>query len=420
MAGAENNEPINEMSGPSPAGSRLSTEEAANRLGVKKETIYAYVSRGILGRQKAVDGRASTFDADEVDRLRRQRVGEHPGRLEAPVTTAVADVRDGHVAYRGRTVRSLAAANVGYEHAAALLWDQPAIDDWSAPTELIDAVGTAIAALPKTATLIDKLLAATVMAGARDPFRHDRDPVSSTTSIRRLVAATAQALPKLKTVNDRTASTIAEHLWPRLTTSVCTDAWVLDRTLMLLSDHGMASSTLAARIAASTRAGAHAWIIAGLGALNGPLHGAAGRSVHELLHRAEQLGVDAAIAEVLRTNGKVPGLGHFVHRTQDPRFELMMEFLADSTLSPKRLAIIDDVIEQTKERIAVPHNIDFSLGSFTYAAGMAPDAGELIFAVARISGWVAHALEELDQAPLRFRPIGRYEALRPRPAPPPM
>ncbi len=402
----------------SPSGGRLSTEEAAARLGVKKETIYAYVSRGILGRQKAVDGRASTFDADEVDRLRRQRLGEHPGRLEAPVTTAVADVRDGHVAYRGTAVKDLAADGVGYEQTAALLWNQPPIERWSASPELITAVRDAMRVLPGEATLIDKLLAATVVASAHDPFRHDRDPFSSTTSVRHLVAAVTEALPAQKKATESSSTTIAERLWPRLTNSARTNSWVLDRTLMLLADHGMASSTLAARIAASTRAGAHAWVIAGLGALNGPLHGAAGQAVHELLERAEQVGVDAAIAEVLRTNGKVPGIGHFVHRTTDPRFELMMDSLVTSTLSPKRLAIIDDVIEQTQERIAVPHNIDFSLGSFTYAAGMSADAGELIFAIARIAGWVAHALEELEQAPLRFRPIGRYDSSRPRPAPP--
>ena len=399
----------------------LSTEEAAARLGVKKETVYAYVSRGILGRRKAVDGRASTFDANEVDRLRRQRLGERRGHLDTPVTTAVTDVHDGYVAYRNTTLEELAASGAGYEKAAALLWEQPHVDHWAAPSDVYDAVRTAMAALPDRATLIDQLITATVMASAKDPFRNDRDPQSATTSIRHLVAAAIEALPLKEPTRKTTPKrdpTIAQRLWPRLSPTPTHHGSILDQALMLLADHGMASSTMAARIAASTRSGPHAWVVAGLGALNGPLHGAAGRAVHLLLQRAETSGVEDAIAEELRLNGKIPGLGHFIHRTRDPRFDIMMRSLQSSKLPKKRLTVVKSVFERTGERVAVPHNIDFALGALTYAAGMSADAGELIFATARISGWIAHGLEELDQAPLRFRPIGRYEPLRPRPAPP--
>ncbi len=396
---------------------RLSTEEAAARLGVKKQTIYAYVSRGILTRQKAVDGKASTFDADEVDRLRRQRLGGHPGRLEAPVTTAVADVRDGIVQYRGRSIIELAKTSTSYEEAAGLLWSTTSDEPWLAPEALIDAVAHAVDVLPTEATLIDRLLAATVMAAAHDPFRNDRNRTSAATSMQHLVASTVEALPLLKESKRRPTGSIAERLWPRLTTASRTNAWLLDQTLMLMADHGMASSTVAARIAASTRAGPHAAVIAGLGALNGPLHGAASRAVHELLLAAERDGTESAIADALLVHGKIPGIGHFVHRTSDPRFEIMMASIDRSTLSETRRGVVNEVIALTSNRITAPHNIDFSLGSFTYVAGMHVDAGELIFALARIAGWVAHTLEEYEQAPLRFRPVGRYDPLRPRPAP---
>lgn len=396
---------------------RLSTEETAARLGVKKQTVYAYVSRGILSRQKAVDGKASTFDADEVDRLRRERLGGHPGRLEAPVTTAVADIRDGVVEYRGRSITELVDNGTTYEQVAALLWDVPDAGPWTAPTSIIDAVAGAAQALPAEATLIDQLLASTVMAAALDPFRNDRRRQSAATSMRHLVAAATEAIPLRKSATFTKQASIADRLWPRLTTAARSNAPVLDQTLMLMADHGMASSTLAARIAASTRGGPHAAVIAGLGALNGPLHGAASRSVHELLVDAERSGPEAAIANVLRANGKVPGIGHFVHRTFDPRFSIMMRAIEESTLSRQRMAIVHDMIERTSDRINAPHNIDFSLGSLTYVAGMEADAGELIFAMARIAGWVAHTLEEYEQAPLRFRPIGQYNPLRPRPAP---
>lgn len=413
---------------------RLSTEETAARLGVKKQTVYAYVSRGILSRERAVDGKASTFDASEVDRLRRARLGTRPGRLAAPVSSAVADVRDGVVSYRGTTLEELAASATTFERAAEILWDVPHGDDWTAKTELVGAVSKAMRQLPAQATLIDQLLAGVVMASAHDVFRDQRTRSSAASSMRTLVVAIVEALPTRTGTTEpprrhsgkpasRAAEpsdsprSIAERLWPRLTPQPETDAFVLDQALMLLADHGMATSTLAARLAASTRAGPHGAVIAGLGALNGPLHGAASRSVHVLLEQAEEEGPEVALSETLRNDGVIPGIGHFIHRTSDPRFDIMMSSIAQSSLDSERRAVVEDLVARTSDRISAPHNIDFALGSFTYAASMKPDAGELIFALARIAGWVAHALEEYEEAPLRFRPIGRYRPNRPRPAP---
>ena len=160
-------------------------------------------------------------------------------------------------------------------------------------------------------------------------------------------------------------ASIAERLWPRLSTEAKSNASVLDRALMLLADHGLASSTVAARIAASTRGGPHASVVAGLGALNGPLHGAASQAVHELLVAAGTHGVDQAIAETLRSNGKIPGIGHFIHRTHDPRFSLLIDVLSASTLPVARIDVVNKVIEQTQARVSVPHSIDFALGSLS-------------------------------------------------------
>lgn len=396
---------------------RLSTEETAARLGVKRETVYAYVSRGILSREKAVDGKASTFDEHEVDRLRRRRLGGRPGRLETPVTTAITEVTDGHVAYRGRALDDLASESTTYEQAAELLWGVGSTPIWSAPRGMVEPITRALAQLPRSATLIDQLLTATIIASTHDPFRDERSASSATTSMRHLIASSVEAFPLGRSRPAARDASIARRLWPRLTTATRSNSSLLDQTLMLLADHGMASSTLAARIAASTRAGPHAAVIAGLGALNGPLHGAASRSVHDMLVHAHETSGETAIAEVLRTRGRVPGIGHFVHRTRDPRYEIMMSSLTDSTLDEKRLAVVIDMVDRTAERINAPHNIDFALGSLTFAARMNPEAGELIFALARIAGWVAHALEEYEEAPLRFRPVGRYDERRPRPAP---
>ncbi|MFQ5558679.1 MAG: citrate/2-methylcitrate synthase, partial [Acidimicrobiales bacterium] len=85
----------------------------------------------------------------------------------------------------------------------------------------------------------------------------------------------------------------------------------------------------------------------------------------------------------------------------------------ESRLDARRLDVAHQVIGRIAERGAAPANVDLALGTLTYAAGMDEHAGEVIFAIARSAGWLAHALEEYDAPALRFRPVGRYVGTRP-------
>ncbi len=388
-------------------GERISAAEAAARLGVKRETIYAYVSRGLIHSQRHIDGKSSTFDPAEIDRFRRRKAGGRPGRLEVPVASSITEVVDGSIRYRGEPLGDLAAAGVSYEQVAGLLWDGRLSEHvaWTTTPTLAGAVRRAVAALPAHATETDRMMAGVVAAGAVDPFRDDRSAEGATATGRRLIRAIVDSLPERGTTDD---DRIAHRLWVRLADGP-DEGWpLLETVLVALADHGMATSTLAARLAASTRAGPHAVVLAGLGAVAGPLHGAASRTVHELFVDAEAHGADAAIAEIMRRDGKVPGLGHFIHTTSDPRHALIFDALADADAPDERLDVVASVISLTSERIPVPPNVDLALGALTYVTGMGPDAGEVVFAIARTAGWIAHALEEYQETPIRFRPVGRY------------
>ena len=396
---------------------RISAAEAASRLGVKRETVYAYVSRGLLHSQRHLDGKSSTFDPAEIDRFRRRKADDRPGRLEVPISSAITELGDGHVAYRGHTLEELVAAGHSYETVAELLWsgDLAPADPWRARHGVEAAVRRAGKALATHATPTDRMMAGVVAAGATDPLRDDRSVDGATDTARQLIRAIVDSLPVVAgagTATETDSDRIAERLWVRLTAAERAHWPLLETALVILADHGMATSTLAARLAASTRAAPHAVLLAALGPLAGPLHGAASRTVHLMFQDAEAHGAEAAIAEVMRRDGRVPGIGHFIHKTRDPRHDILFDVLADHPVDEPRMDVVASVLALTSDRIPAAPNIDLALGAMTYISSMSPDAGEVVFAIARSAGWIAHALEEYDEAPIRFRPVGRFVARR--------
>jgi len=172
-----------------------------------------------------------------------------------------------------------------------------------------------------------------------------------------------------------------------------------DAALVLLADHGLAVSTVAARVAASARANLYAVVSAGLGALDGQYHGTAPTLAYDFLARAKHdpLG---ALSDHLRTGTGVPGFGHKIYRTRDPRAQALFALLDDHPI----MQVVDTIAAHTK---SFP-NSDLALAALSHAHNLRPDAGEALFALARIVGWTAHALEEYAAPALRYRAPGIY------------
>jgi citrate synthase len=436
---------------------RLSTREAADRLGVKPETLYAYVSRGLLGSVRAPGGRGSTFDPAEVDALadrsRRTRPGglppaPPPGAPPAELRTGITLIGEGHYWYRGVDAVALAGA-YGYEAAAEWLWTgrlDPATR-FTVPPTTAEAATRAAGALPAGCALTDRLRAAVVAAAAADPLRFDLAPAAVLERARGLVATMVAALPlaggepgphpeERVDAADGSASggggrtpapgagtdagsageSLAGRLWRRLTTAPPDPGAVraLDAALVLLMDHDLAASTFAARVAASARAHPYAVVSAGLAAMDGPLHGAASGLAHRML--GEVLARGAAgpvVADQLRAGHRPPGLGHRLYPGADPRATALFALLDRYPAAAAPLAAAREV-----ERVAAPGtgahaNVDLALAVLSVAAGMPAEAGEVVFGIARTAGWIAHALEEYGEPPLRLRRVGGYTGLRP-------
>jgi len=381
-------------------GDLVNARTAAERLGVDVRTLYAYVSRGALRRVPGPDGRSSRYDSDELELLaRRSRPRTLPrpaASIDLVIATRVSTVTDGMVRYRGTDVLDLVKAEEPFERVADLLWQAgpPRSDgSWRLPgarerpglllpdeipvlhrfaiavaATASDASDVAVdTAVPDWPSCGRHVIGRLIDAGGSEPGDHDHP-----------------GHPDRAGHPDDDA-TVARRLWRRWSPLSPTPARVraLDIALVLLAEHELALSTLSVRVAASARATPASCLLAGLSALSGSLHGGAARTVHDKLAAREPV---------------VSGFGHPVHRHGDPRVTPLLEAVYEIAPDEDRA-----VIENARRAAPRPLNADFALGALTYAARMPAEAATAIFAIARVAGWMAHAAEEYDEPPLRFR-----------------
>jgi citrate synthase len=385
----------------------LTTAQVAERLGVKPATVYAYVSRGLLTSARNADGKASLFREDEVAAFAAGRRKATPA-----IRTGLTLIRDGGLFYRGHDAVAL-ARDQPYEAVATLLWTGELRSEPLPATAALRELGEAVTApLPASARVADRLRVICAAAASADPLRFDTTPAAVIATARTMLGTMAAALPVRGAEPPSSDRAFAAVLWPRLTSAAPTPAGLaaLNAALVLLADHDIAASTLAARVAASTRANPYAVVGAGLSALDGPLHGAASALAYALLDDAVRTGDPvAAISERLRLGPAVPGFGHPLYPDGDPRAAALLALLPGG----RSRAVVEGVAEAATRRSGIAPNVDFAIAAFALLSGMPPDAGEAIFAIARTAGWIAHALEEYADRPLRFRPTGRYAGRTP-------
>ncbi|MEU9762016.1 citrate synthase [Streptomyces sp. NPDC001834] len=415
---------------------RLSTKETADRLGVKPETVYAYVSRGQLSSRRAPGGRGSTFDAAEVDALARRSGRREPsaaGTGDLVFRTGITLIESDRYYFRGVDATEL-ALRYAYEEVAEWLWTgvlRPGIR-FAAPAEALAAARRAVDALPAHSGSTDRLRVAVVAAATADPLRFDLSREAVIAGARSLIPTLVRALPAVSaassTADDGERASVDEErapakevalarlLWPKLTARPVDgpSVAVLDTALALLIDHDLAASTLAARVAASAHAHPYAVVSAGLGVLEGPLHGAASGLAHRMLTEVLERGSAVpVVADQLRTGRGVPGLGHRLYASEDPRARTLFALLADVPQAASALAAARDVVATAARHAPLHANVDLALAVLSVCSGMAAEAGETVFAVSRTAGWIAHALEEYEERPLRIRPCGQYGGPRP-------
>jgi citrate synthase len=447
----------------SDAAERLSTEEVARRLGVKRETVYAYVSRGLLERHPASGPHHSEFEPKEVERLaERARRPDRSSALEVVVETELTLLEPaGRLSYRGRDAIELARFR-SFEEVVTLLWDGAPETPWVVDDERAATIEAVSAALGPEAPDVERIAVAVATLAARDPARDDRDPESVRRAGAGVLAGILAALgpgrgakpshsdgksPQQRhggsgsDADDRRARTPSSlqvrgdacaSVAERMSAALANDdakprpeqVATLNAALILLADHELAASTFAARVAASAWAGPYRVILAGLGPLGGSLHGGAGLAVEALIDEVAASADPGAALDAAAADGSVPGFGHRVYRDRDPRADHLLERLAPArgrplppiaeqrTTAPagapeRSTAAAWALLAAATERGLPAPNVDFALAALVRAHGLRPGSSATIFTVARVAGIVAHALEEYEHR-LRFRPRASY------------
>lgn len=400
------------MSGsPTSSNRGLSAAEVAERLGVTAATVYAYASRGSLTKVGS-DGRHSLYDAGEVEAL-AQRSRPRSGRrtsaaVDVTIGTTVSEIGDGWIRYRDQDLLGL--LNRPFEEVTALLWGVDTPERTTSSSErhrhLVANAAVASSAMTIDTSLWPRLVAAAAAVGAT--------PGEGWEVLDALVASTGPESGARRRTSDiidgATADLhrpIAHRLWTRLSPQSPTRARVavLDMVLVALAEHELATSTLAVRVAASTGAPAAASVVAGLAALSGSRHGGAPAGVHRAL-----LAIASGVEP--EADDRAAGLGHPVHVSGDPRYGALIGSVASIASAKQRRTIDTFTALPERQSTAARPNVDAAVGALGYVMGAPVGATEAIFAIARTAGWLAHAYEEADEQPLRFR--GRTTFRRPR------
>lgn len=384
--------------------------EAASRLGVSRQTLYAYVSRGLIKAIPAEDPRQSRYLAAAVDQLAETR---KRGRKPKEIAKATLDwgmpvlesgltlIEDGQLHYRGHNAVEL-SRSASLEEIAALMWQVPIETAFPrrAPDHLKAYANLAheAAAAPASETLLPLFSVA-----ARD------EPTAAWRADPSMLARGAGDLVRLLTATALRQAPQSSPIAKQLA-----EAWsigdrhldLVRRALVLCADHELNASSFTARCVASTGASLKACIIAALCALSGVKHGATTTRIEHLWESLDEDDPSSEIAARLAAGETIPGFGHPLYPEGDIRARALLSGILPAFPVAARFT------EAVKHLTGAEPSIDFALVALRRHLGLPLGSAFLIFAIGRSVGWIAHALEQRANGQL-IRPRALYIGERP-------
>jgi len=354
------------------------------------------------------------------------------GGLEDAIAanSAISDIigNQGRLTYRGIDIHEL-AQHSSFEETTYLLWHgtlpgAPALQRFThafaSVRALPEPVLTMMRDFPRDATPMNALRTALSALAFYDRTAPDRSPAASaaramrvTAQLATIVAAYEQIRRGRHPVPPESEGSHAQNFMRMLSGAEADPLVVraMDLALILHADHELNASTFAARVTAATLADLYAAMVAAVSALSGPLHGGATEQVMTMLHTVGEPSKAAAyVEERLAAQEKIPGFGHRVYRTEDPRATHLRDMsrrLGEHVDNLRWYEISRAVEEAVMARRQLYPNVDFYSASCYFTMGIPVDLFPTIFAVSRVAGWCAHVMEQYADNRL-IRPRAQY------------
>lgn len=405
----------------------LSARRTTELLDIKLQTLYAYVSRGLIRSVRQPGKKAHVYLRTDVERVAARalaRSGHGPAAAEAMnhgpaiIPTSITEISDRGPSYRGRLATDMAAGAASFESVAELLWTgvwNPDSPCWKiAPpprdlTAMVDSLGHA----PHSEQLLEVFALVTLHMGLRhqtpsrrlheaDIFRDARQIIGT------LVGCCGLASAQRRHVAMRHGERISDGLLRALgggADEASRDAFSM--MLVLLADHELSPGTLSARVAASGGATLHGCIASALCASSGVNVAQVFDHVHDFLASASSKAGLLKQAALRRQRGAaVPGFTHPLYPRGDPRAEMLLAFIRARMPTRPLLAVCDFVAEVERDTgLHVRHEVP--MVALTRAMGLSRKAASAIFLLSRTAGWIAH-IQEQRLAGQLLRPRAKF------------
>lgn len=376
-------------------GEWIDTQAACTLLGVKAQTLYAYVSRhGIRTKADPGDARSSFYFAPDLERLltqnRRPRaradVAQAAIRWGDPVLeTSISEVREGTIWLRDRPIEDC-AREVTLEGTAALL------------------CGFDRVVLPQARK---RFSGASPFTRAMKALANEADGAPSLASL--VPSEMPQEVGRVLSVvtNACLAKVATGEVHRRIATKwglTLQSADIVRQALVLLSDHELNPSTFAVRVAASTGTSLAAALLAGVTTLSGPRHGGVALLADEALQAALNGGLDQFLEQHADQSPYSFGFGHPLYPAGDPRAAYLLDLI------PKGAPVLQ-AVDHASNRLSQRANVDTALAAIAYHFEFPADAAAIVFTVGRTAGWCAHAIEQAKSGTL-IRPRAKFQPKR--------
>lgn len=388
----------------------INAQQAAERLGISRQTLYAYVSRGMIKAVPGDDPRQSRYLTAAVEQLAETR---RRGRKPKEIAKATLDwgmpvlesrltlIENGQCFYRGKDTVQL-SATASLEDIAALLWQVRPESAFPRRTPVRVKAYLELADQVAATPAIETLLPLFAVAASDEPtssWRTDPAQVArgSGDLVRLLAACALRQAPLSTPVHQQLA-----EAW-RVDAS---GADLIRRALVLCADHELNASSFTARCIASTGASLKAVLVGALAALSGTKHGATTTQVESLWNSTDPGAPAKSLHDRLQAGGTLPGFGHPLYPKGDIRAKALLSAIGPAFPQAARLATaVEDLTG------AAP-SIDFALVALRRHLGLPEGAAFLLFAIGRSVGWIAHGLEQRATDQL-IRPRALYTGERP-------